>query len=131
MPGIYGEFLLAFPEQMQTLTVYSMTAQVNGGWTRDENSDQVVRGIYQRTGGKQITDSNGNLAERASSEFWTTTAGLNGFFTNIDNQVFRLKSDNQWVNEGGFCRYGLEKVIGNDGTEPTDTAWNFGANNFG
>lgn len=131
MAGIYGDFLLAFPEQFQTLIVFSMTAQINGGWIIDEGTEQQVLGIYQQTGGKQIVDNNGNLSTKASSEFWSETPGLNGLFTNINGQVFRLKSDNTWVNEGGFVRYGLEKVTGNDGTEPTDTAWNFGSNNFG
>ena len=130
MSGIYGDSLLAFPEQYITLTVYSMTAEVNGGWTRDEDSEQTIQGIYQHTGGKKLTESNGNLARTSSVEFWTATTGLNGMFTTIDSDVFRLSSDNDWHTEGGFVRYGLEKVIGNDGAESDDTTWNIGSDNF-
>jgi len=129
--SIYGNNLLAFPEQYVTLTVYSMTAQVNGGWTRDADSDRTIQGIYQHTGGKKLTESNGNLAQSSSVELWTVETGLNGMFADIDGYVFRLNSDNDWHTEGGFVRYGLEKVIGNNGAESNNTSWNPGTNNFG
>lgn len=50
-------------------------------------------------------------------------------FTKINGVLFRLKSDNDWNNEGGFILYTLEKVIGN-GAESEVTAWNFGKDNF-
>lgn len=131
MSGIYGETLLAFPEQMVTLTVFSMTAEINGGWTRDENSDITIQGIYQHTGGKKLTESNGNLVQTSNIEIWTKTTGLNGMFSTIEGIVYRLNSDNDWFKEGGFVRYGLEKVVGNNGTEPNNTTWNFGGDNFG
>ena len=49
MSGVYGDFLLAFPEQYRTVTVYSMTPKINGGWTIDENSSLAIKGIYQDT----------------------------------------------------------------------------------
>lgn len=130
MSGIYGDFLLAFPEQFTTITVYAMTPKVNGGWSKVEQSDQLVKGIFQNTGGKQLRNSNGNLVESSGAEFWSETAGLSGKFATVNNIVYRLNSDNDWTNEGGFCRYGLEKVIGNNGSESTDTTWNTGADTF-
>ena len=131
MSGVYGDFLLAFPEQYRSITVYSMTAKINGGWTVDEDSEITIKGIYQDTGGERLKDSNGNLAFTNSMELWTKTSGLNGKFTTIGSYVYRLCTNNDWTNEGGFCRYGLEKVIGNNGTESSDTSWNIGTNNFG
>lgn len=131
MNGIYGEFLLAFPEQFRTVTVYSMDPKINGGWTVVPDSSVTIRGIYQHTSGRRIKDSNGNLVESSGLELWTETAGLNGKFTTIENTVFRITSDNQWTNEGGFCKYSLEKVVGNNGTESDDTTWNLGGGYFG
>lgn len=130
MAGIYGDMLLAWPEQHTEITVYEMQPKINGGWEEPENA-KVVRGIYQHTGGKNLKENNGNLAQSSAVEFWTTEGGLNGFFTIIENNVYRLAGDNQWKTEGGFYRYSLQKVIGNDGTESDDTTWNTGTNNFG
>lgn len=131
MGGVYGDFILAFPEQFTSITVYSMTARINGGWIKDENSDRIIRGIFQHTGGRRIKDSNGNKAAGSSAEFWTETPGLNGMFTTVDGVVYALLSDNDWKNEGGFIKYGLDKVVGNNGSESDDTSWNTGSDNFG
>lgn len=128
--SIYGNMLLAFPEQKTTTIVYDMTPLINGGWQKVNNSDLQIVCIYQHTGGKKLQDSNGNLVEYSGLELWTDTTGLNGKFTQIENTVYRLNSDNDWHKEGGFVRYGLEKVVGNNGTEPTNTAWNLGADTF-
>lgn len=129
MSGIYGETLLAFPEQNQSLTVYEANALVNGGFEKIEDSEKVVIGIFQNTKGKQVHDSNGNLVESNGFEFWTQKKGLNGFFTEIENTLYRFCSSNEWNFEGGFSRYSLEKVVGN-GTESEDASWNLGSNSF-
>lgn len=131
MSGIYGDMLLAFPEQRTTITVYSMTAMINGGWAQVPGSTQNVQGIYQHTTGKKLQDSNGNTVQTSGLEFWTETGNLSGMFTEIEGLVYRLNSDNNWNSEGGFYRYGLEKVVGNNGTQPINTSWNPGTNNFG
>lgn len=129
--SIYGEFLLAFPEQYKTITVYDMTPLINGGFSVVPDSEQIIKGIYQNTSGRRLQDSNGNLVQTSGFELWTTTPNLTGKFTEINQNIYRLNSDNNWVNEGGFVRYGLEKVVGNNGTEPINTSWNIGTNNFG
>lgn len=131
MSGIYGDMLLAFPEQQTSITVYDMTPKVNGGWNEVTGSSQSVLGIYQHTTGKRIQDSNGNLVQTSGLEFWTSVGGLAGKFTKIEDLVYRLNSDNNWNKEAGFYRYGLEKVVGNNGFEPNNTTWNPGTNNFG
>lgn len=130
MAGIYGDMLLAFPEQFITITVYSQTANYNAGWIPG-NDQRQVRGIIQNTSGNRIKDNNGNLARSGGEEFWTGEANLAGLFTQIDGDVYRLVSDNKWKTEGGFFRYSLEKVVGNDGTESANPAWNTGGHNFG
>lgn len=131
MNGIYGEFLLAFPEQFRTVTVYDMEPKYNGGWIQVPDSSKTIRCIFQHTSGRRIKDLNGNQAEGSGLELWTETAGLNGKFTTIENTVFRLVSDNQWTYEGGFCKYTLDKVVGNNGAESADTTWYLGGGHFG
>ena len=139
MSGVYGDMLLAWPEQNRKIEVYDMKPKVNGGWQAviDEQTGELIKttvmGVFQNTRGKSIKDSNGNLIKTDSREFWTKTAGLEGkFFTWTGGTVYRLSvpDGNDWSFEGGFYRYGVEKVVGNNGTESDNAAWNFGGNSF-
>ena len=131
MGGIYGDMLLFYPEQRTSVNVFEMTPQINGGWEKDEESVKKISCIFQNTGGKQLKDSNGNLVEGNGLELWTETKNLDGFFTEIESEIFRLKSSNSWNKEGGFIRYSLEKVVGNNGTQSDNVTWNLGGNSIG
>lgn len=130
MAGIYGDMLLGFAEQQQNVTVYDMKPRINGGWDIVEGSEISVTGIFQNTGGKKITDGNGNLVKGDHSELWTSAGNLEGKFTRRGADVFRLNGGNDWSFEGGFYRYSLEKVVGNNATESDNAAWNLGGNSF-
>lgn len=130
MSGVYGDMLLFFPEQRRSITVYSQTAKMNGGWTKN-NDDRSVTGIWQHTRPKALKDSNGNTVKSSGLEFWSEEADLGGLFTVLEGDVYRLLSNQPWAFEGGFYRYELDKVVGNDGTESINTSWNVGSHNFG
>lgn len=136
MAGVYGDMLLAWPEQMRTLYVYDMNALINGGWevVKDTNGDvitQAIIGVFQNTRGGGVKENNGNLVKTEGRELWTQTGNLDGKFLNWEGEVYRLLDTNNWSFEGGFHRYGLQKVVGNDGTESDNAAWNFGGGSFG
>ena len=133
MAGVYGDMLLAWPEQMRTLYVYDMTAKVNGGWdvVTDTNGDvitQAIIGVFQNTRGGGVKESNGNLIKTDGRELWTQTGDLDGKFLNWDGDVYRLNDTNTWSFEGGFHRYGLQKVVGNNATESDDASWDISGN---
>lgn len=136
MGAIYGDMLLAWPEQMRTISVYDMTPKINGGWDviKDLQGNPittVVAGVFQNTRGGGLKESNGNLAVSDGREFWTHTASLDGKFFQWEGNVYRLKDTNNWSYEGGFYRYGVEKVVGNNGTESDNASWNLGSGSFG
>ncbi len=131
MSGIYGNMLLAWPEQQRKITVYDMIAKVNGGWDKVDGSEQIIICVFQNTRGGGIKDSNGNLVDTEGRELWTQTGNLAGKFLNFENEVYRLTDVNNWSFEGGFHRYGVEKVVGNNGTESDNAAWNLGSHSFG
>ena len=114
----------------RSLTVYQQTPLINGGWEKVIDSDLVVTGIFQNTKPSQIKDGNGNLVLSSGFEFWSETGNLNDYFTQIKDKVYRLISMQDWETEGGFYRYSLDKVVGNNGSESDDTAWNLGPNSF-
>lgn len=137
MSGVYGDMLLAWPEQMRTLYVYDMEAKINGGWNKvlDPQTGklitQTIIGVFQNTRGGGVKDSNGNLVKTEGRELWTATGNLDGKFLDFEGEVYRLQDTNNWSFEGGFHRYGLQKVVGNDGTESDNASWNIGAGSFG
>lgn len=131
MSGVYGNQLLYFSEQRRSLTVYAMTPKINGGWEVVSNSSRIVTGIFQNTSGDQTVEQNGNLVHKKGLEFWTEEAGLADMFTTYEGDVYRFKTDNQWSHEGGFYRYSMEKVVGNNGTESDSATWNLGGHSFG
>lgn len=128
--GIYGDMLLVFPEQFRTFTAYEMNALINGGFEKVEGSEKDVLGILQNTKGNAIAEQGGNLVNKSGFELWTSSTNLDGLFIDVDGKPFRLIDSNNWVLEGGFKRYTLEMVGGNNATESDDTAWNLGSDSF-
>ena len=138
MSGVYGDMLLAWPEQNTTLEVYDQTPKINAGWNPvTDQSGEIIKttvvGVFQNTRGGGLKERNGNTVDTEGCEFWTHTAGLVGKFFIKENKVYRLSvpDDSDWTREGGFYRYGVEKVVGNNGTESDNATWNTGANSFG
>ena len=134
--SVYGDMLLYWPEQRRTLTIYDMKPKINGGWDKvvDQSGEvitQTITGIFQNTSGNQTRDGNGNLVHIKGQELWTETPGLADKFTDINGSVYRLTADNDWQNEGGFFRYTLNKVVGNNGAESDNATWNTGGNSLG
>lgn len=135
MAGVYGDMLLAWPEQQRAIDVFDMTPKVNGGWdiVTDQQGQKIVQtviGVFQNTRGGGLKESNGNLVKTDGREFWTQYAGLEGKFFEWGGHVYRLSDTNNWSFEGGFYRYGIEKVVGNNGTESDNSTWNLGSDSF-
>ena len=130
MSGIYGDILLAWPEQQEAFTAFKQNPLINGGWERILGSDVSFIGVLQNTKGAGIKDGNGNLIKSMGFELWTAEPNLNEMFIELPQGIFRILDSNSWIKEGGFFRYTLEKVVGNNGTESDDTSWNLGADSF-
>lgn len=139
MGGVYGDMLLAWTEQQQIIEVFDMEPLVNGGWepvVDDVTGDLITVktiGVLQNTRGGGIADSNGNLVRHERHELWTHDLGLDGKFFKRGGKVYRLSVPDwsDWTAEGGFCRYGIEEVEGNNGFESDAAAWNVGADSVG
>lgn len=134
--SVYGDMLLFWPEQRRSLAVYDMKPKMNGGWDKvlDQSGQlitQTITGVFQNTAGDQTRDGNGNLIHAKGMELWTETGGLSDKFTDINGSVYRLTADNDWESEGGFFRYTLNKVVGNNGAESDNATWNLGGNSLG
>lgn len=135
MSGIYGDMLLAWPEQQRTIQIYDMKPRINGGWdvVKDQAGNVIyttIIGVFQNTRGGGVKENNGNLVKTEGRELWTQTGNLEGKFLTWEGEVYRLTDTNNWGFEGGFHRYGVEKVVGNDATESDNASWNIGGDTF-
>jgi hypothetical protein len=126
--GIYGNSLVSFSEQMQTVSYYNQTPKINGGW-ENKTSPINKQVIFHSTGTRAIKDSNGNLVYVNKKEIWSLTELIPGWFVEKDD-VFRITQENNWVFEDGFYKYGIEKVVGDSGNLTVEPIFNDGAGNF-
>ncbi len=96
MSGIYGDILLAWPEQNRTIEVYDQNPKINAGWdaVTDPQTGKVIKtpivGVFQNTRGGGIKNSNGNLNITEGCEFWCHTDNLDSKFFEWENKVFRI-----------------------------------------
>jgi hypothetical protein len=134
--GIYGNGLRDFPEQYRTVEYFNMTPNMSGGYdpVLDDDEEPVeptdIEGVLQNTGKKGVKDSNGNIAYVSSMEFWSEDELELGWFIKFNDVTFRLIPANDWSIEDGFYRYGLEKLIGDDGSLTNDVEFNNGMGNI-
>lgn len=124
--GVYGESLLCFAEQFRSVSYFNQTPTEAGGW-EGKTTPVVIRGVLHSTGPRAVKDSNGNLVKIDKKEFWTSTELTPGYFLSYGSEVYRLLGENNWSFEDGFYKYGIEKVVGDDGTLTYDPGFETGA----
>ena len=119
--GVYSPNMnLHFPEQFRQFTYFNMTAKTNSGY---EVSTPPVTywGILQNST-TAIKDSNGNLAQGGNEFLWTDAPLVMGWFVLFSGITYRIIPSNDWVNEGGFTQFTLQRIIGANGT-PDSQVW--------
>jgi hypothetical protein len=134
--GVYGEMLLAFPEQIRSFLLFDAEAGLNDGYGPRQNIVKA-NGVIQ-TSTSTVKDENGNLVRSVHYRLWTKTKfpdaiGSMGRFVDFGGIVYRVMSESDWPTEGGFYFHDLEKVIGTapgKASVPAD-AWETGEGNFG
>jgi hypothetical protein len=127
--GIYGNSLLSFSEQMQSVNYYNQSPSINGGF-ENPTEPVVKKVIFHSTGARAIKDSNGNLVSVNKKEIWSISELQPGWFIEKSGDVFRISQENNWKFEDGFYKYGIEKIVGDDGTLTNDVEFNTGTDNF-
>jgi hypothetical protein len=115
--------LLHFPEQFRPFTYFNMTAKVNSGY--DISSNPVTYWGVLQNSTTMVKDSNGNLATAGNEFLWTDQALTMGWFVQFGDIVYRIIPSGDWITEGGFTQYSLQKIIGDNGSLATQ-AWAMG-----
>lgn len=124
--GVYSpNILLHFPEQFRQFTYFNMTPKINSGYIIDNNFlPQKLWGILQNSL-NEIKESNGNLVKQINEFLWTDSALDIGKYVQFDAIIYRIIPSNDWINEGGFTRYTIDRMVGDNGT-PDLTDWTKG-----
>ncbi len=134
--SVYGEMLLAFPEQFRQFSFFEALANLNDGYGERQNVKKYY-GVIQ-TSNSTVKDLNGNLVRSIHYRLWTRSKfpdslGSMGRFVDFGGLVYRVMSESDWPTEGGFYFHDLEKVIGTSPAKdqaPADE-WETGEDHFG
>ena len=135
MGSIYGDTLLHFAEQYQSMTYFNMIPRVNSGYDPilDQNGNpvepEIIQAIIHALRPKTVTDSNGNLVTSKGLEIWSMRELTPGYFVNDTVDTFRILPENKWAREAGFFAYGIERVVGDNGVT-TDITFDRGTSDF-
>jgi hypothetical protein len=129
--AVYGEALLAFPEQFRDYLYFDADPKIGDGYEGRENVKSAT-GVVQ-TATSRAKDSNGNLVISRNYKLWTATKLGAGKFVEFEGLIYRVMTDADWPNEGGFYDFDIEKVVGSTIRKTPETAdeWNTGEGHFG
>lgn len=117
--GLYGNMLTHFTGQFRDFTYFNMVPGINSGYTIDQNVPVVtLRGVLQNSESR-VMDGNGNLVRSNDEYVWTTTELEVGRFVKFGDTTFRIIPSNEWIFEGGFFRYMVNRLVGDNGTPST------------
>lgn len=127
MGSAYGDILVHFPELRIEIPYFEQTANIGAGYTAvgESRNISVIRqtGPGRRLSGTTRSDFNAIspvLKINDNLDIWTEEKLTVGWFVAYENEVYRIVRQYDWLLEAGFYGYGLEKVVGNDGS--TDVA---------
>jgi hypothetical protein len=129
--AVYGESLLAFPEQFRDFVSFEADPNISDGYGPRKNEKKENSGVLQ-TATSRVKDGNGNLVVSRRYTLWTDAKLALGIFVEFEGFIYRTMTDSDWPSEGGFYDYDLEKVVGSAPGKtpvPVDT-WNNGEGHF-
>lgn len=122
--GVYSpDMLLHFPEQFRQYTYFNMDPGINSGYTVS-STPVTYWGVLQNNT-TMVKDSNGNIVTSGNEFLWTSESLTMGWFVQFGDITYRIIPSNDWVSEGGFTQYSLQRVIGDNGA-PSTQAWAMG-----
>lgn len=126
MNGAWGSMLTQFPEAKVELEYFDMQPLDGSGYGPRTDVKKITV-VFQRTLGRKVESSNGNLVLRRGIRFWYPGTLVVGRFVDDGEFVYRVgMPDNSWTNEAGFTVYDCFRVVGADGTETVEPAFKQG-----
>ena len=130
MNGALGSVLAQFPEARVTVTYFNMQPLPGSGYG-PRTDIRVLTGVLQSTGGRRVRTANGNVVIERGNKFWSDTLLQVGWFIDDGQYVYRVgMPDDDWADYSDLTIYNIERVVGADGTEIVEPAFEQGEGKF-
>lgn len=123
--AIYGDQLAYFPEQFRSFEYCSMNTQTVSGYD-SRTSLGTVRGVLQYLKKGELTQENDALSDVSIPTFWTRKKLILNNFLIIEDEVYKITNDINWLFQGGFYCYILETVTSNTDVQEAFTDVDYG-----
>lgn len=134
--SIYGDILVSFPEQFETVQYFNQIPNINSGYTQlvDNDNNPIlytnIQIIKHNIEPDEVVERNGNLVSQNCFDIWTMETLTNGWFVLIDNEVFRVQISHDWQKQAGFIAYHVNRLTGDDGTLTNTITFDTGEDKF-
>ena len=130
MNGAFGSMLTAFPEAKVNVTYFNMQPLPGSGYG-PRTDVKALRGVMHCVGGRRVRTANGNAVIERQMRYWSDTPLQVGWFIDDGKYVYRVGiPDDDWSDEADMTIYTLERVVGADGTETVEPAFDQGVGSF-
>ena len=106
-------------------TIVSHAALLFNHWA-DDNYDDTLDAVIQADMDPLRDWLQRHLVLTRGLQLWTEEVLVAGRFIDDGEFIFRIMGDDSWTNESGFTVYGLQRVIGSDGTELVEPSFSTG-----
>ena len=134
--GVHGSMMVHFSEEFRAIQYFQMDPNVASGYG-DRYNEGSTRGVVHMYSapptaeGTKLRDVQSNLVVEKKPFLWARKKIEIGWFIDDGEDVYRVLSHNKWEFEGSMTIHGLEKVVGDNGTDTVDPPFNFGGDFLG
>jgi len=135
MGGVHGTVMPFYTEELVPVTYFNMLPAIASGYGA-RLSEKIIRVVIHtysappNAEGDKARKVNDFVVNEKKPFMWAEDALTVGWFILHEDDVYRIVSANRWEREGDMVHYALEKVVGSDGTDTVNPAFNTGANTF-
>jgi hypothetical protein len=139
--GIYGTTIPAFSDQFKRMVTYHMEPLLTGGYGTPTQR-RAFKGVVHQYSAPPTAEGvkvhvpsfqgfgTGNATLSKKPFLWTSKALPIGDFVEWKGDVYRILSENLFVDEAANSIQGLEKVVGLNGSGSNNLPFNTGASSF-
>lgn len=123
--AVYGDMLSAFPELFKEYTLFRMTAQAAGGFNK-RTKIRTVYGVFRRVPGARMGIEADNRTPNSAASLYLYADEVEGVpaqgtYVEVGEEVFILKKDKNYADEGGYVKFDASLVPGPNGKQAPDT----------
>lgn len=134
--GVHGPMMVHFSEEFREITYFQMDPEINSGYGARLNEGKTRGVVHMYSApptaeGVKLRDVGHNLVIEKKPFLWARKAIDVGWFVDDGLDVYRVLSQNRWDFEASMTIHGLERVVGDNGTDTVNPAFYLGGDSLG